>query len=400
MTTSSSRAVIEQLTAWAADPNAAGIQIRTTFNSPLPTVTPPAGTLRADRKDIAGEFPLPDGTLGVTIDSWASQASRMEAAAETLAEEIGFPLVRFVTEDGKLLTTSARLSHRHADATWRAAQAQIKAAEIPFQEIQNATVNNAGMLLRWQPLAVLFGWWHSHIAADAKSKKAAPKGAPAAGGDKEVRAALAGYARVSPDARSARVVTSEVLATGVARRLRMTARVDSLFGPLQPAGRTSKLVGEKPSTVGLGSLPPVEAGKAPVDVTFEKIEGRWWFSLAGLRRFDFGPDVDADTARALLVALALLLRDEAIAETRLRAGTELIAAPEGTTGQVLRHNAPADALPVLSRAQLIDIVRDLGAQLGWGGPVDVPILPGSVLARLLETAKTEQAEDPVEGKEG
>lgn len=387
------------LAAWTADPHAAGIKIRTAFTSPLPTLTPPAGTMRAEGRDVAGEFALPTGELAVTIDGWSSQASRMETAVEHLAEQIGYPLIRLVNEDGKILTTSARLSHRQADATWRASRTQLQDAGIPFEQIQDATVTDAGALLRWFPISILFGWWHSHTL-NTDGDKAANR-LKAAGGNQEIADALAGYARISPDARSARVITSEILATGVARRVRMNARVDSLFGPLTgdsnsdaPAQKkNNKAGGAKPSALGLGSLPPVAANKAPVDVTFNEVHGHWWLSLAGLRRFAFGPDINIDTARALLVALGLLTYQDMITDTRLRAGTELVADREGSSTQLLRHfDAPLD-LPGHSRQDLIDLVANLGAQVGWQGPLDVTIPAGSVLDQLLHGAQKEQEED-------
>lgn len=389
------------LTAWAGDPHVAGIQIRTAFTSPLPTVTPPAGTLRADSRDVPGEFALPTGELGATLDSWSSQASRMEAATENLADLICYPLIRLVDDQGNVLTTSARLSHRHADATWRAARAQLEAAGIPFAAIQDATVTDAAALLRYYPLAILLGWWHSHTATTDKDK--ATNRLKAAGGDMELAAALAGYARLSPDARSARVITSEILATGVARRLRMNARVDSLFGPLAKeksdetgAKKTGKAGGDGPSALGLGSLPPVAAHRAPVDVTFNKIHGDWWLSLAGLRRFSFGPDIDTDTARTLLTALGLLLHQAMILDTRLRAGTELVATRQGSTAQILAHYADPQDLPEAPMGDLIELVRDLGARAGWNGPIEVTIPAGSVLDRLIHGAKQEREQEQEE----
>lgn len=376
-----------------ADPEAAGIRIVTRYTSPLPTVTPPAGTLRADGRDVNGEFPLPDGRFAVTIDSWGSQASRMEAAVETLAEQIGYPLLRFVNDDGELLTTTARLSHRHADATWRAARTELEAASVPYQEIMDATTADASALLSWYPISILFGWWHSHIATTDK-KKAAEKRSErlkALGADQQVAQAFEGYARLGTDSRSARLITAEVLALGTARRLRMAAKSDSLFGPLKGGERgvTGKSTG--PSAVGLGSLPPVMESRAPVDVTFDTIEGTWFFSLAGLRQIGFG-NLDATSAGTLLLSLGLLLHREAQRQTRLRAGTELIASPDGSHAEVLRHSAADLPWEAIDTAELIAIVRELGAQTGWTGPKDVLIPPGSILDKLLHLAEIEAAD--------
>lgn len=370
------------------DRQAAGLRHLTRYLSPLPTVTPPAGTLRADGRDVHGEFALRDGRLAVTVDSWSSQASRMEAALETIADETCYPLVRFLDDNGNLLTTTARLSHRHADATWRAARTELEAAGVPFQEIQDATVSNAGALLRWMPHAVLFGWWHSHIKRTDPKETATRRTErlKAFHGDESIADAFEGYARMGSDSRSARLVTSEILAKGVARRLRMSAKSDSLFGPLKGGehGETGKSTG--PSAVGLGSLPPVMESKAPVDVTFDTIEGTWFLSLAGLRRFHFG-DVDSIGARALFTALALLLHDEAQHATRLRAGTELIVDPDHSHAEIMRHATASQPWAPTVRSDLIEVVTSLGARAGWEGPLDVSIPQGSVLAKLLTQAQ-------------
>lgn len=372
------------------DPDAAGIRIVTRYTSPLITVTPPAGTLRADGRDVNGEFKLPDGRCAVTIDSWGSQASRMEAAVETLAEQIGYPLLRFVNDDGTLLTTTARLSHRQADATWRAARNELEEAGVPFQEIMDATIADASALMSWYPISILFGWWHSH-SATADKKKVTERRAErlkALGGDQLVADAFEGYARLGPDARSARLITAEIVALGTARRLRMAAKSDSLFGPLKGGERSSSGKSTGPSAVGLGSLPPVMESKAPVDVTYDSIEGTWFCSLAGLRQIGFGHS-DATVSRTLLLALGLLLHQEAQRQTRLRAGTELIATSDGSCAEVLRHGAPGQPWEVQNTTELIATVRELGARAGWTGPKDVRIPAGSILDKLLHLAETE-----------
>lgn len=372
-----------------ADTSAAGIRFTTQYKSALgPTVTPPAGTLRTtgDRPaDVRGEFDLPDGRQAVTLDSWGSQASRMEAAAEVLAERIGFPLVRFLSADGRLLTTSVRLSHRHADATWRAARRELEDAGVPFGHIQDATVSHADPLLLWFPTAPLFGWWHSHITNEAKQGEMAK----AFGAD--VAETFAGYARLHEDARSARVVTSEIIATGVHRRQRMAARSDSLFGPLTSLSGTQK-GSLKPSTLGLGSLPPVAENKAPVDVTYEDIEGRWFLSLAGLRRFGFDT-IDQADAGALLIALGLLLRETAQRDSRLRAGAELAVCAPGPRAEILWHGGEDEPFLTPTHDELCEIVQTLGAKVGWRGPLDVTFGSDSVLLRLLGGANRAENAD-------
>ena len=373
-----------QLAAQAADPSIAGIHIRTLYRSASGlTVTPPAGTLRAGGEDVRGEFTLSNGDLAVTIDSWGSQASRMETAAETLADKISYPLIRFTDTHGGLLTTSARLSHRHADATWRAARAELEAADIPFLDIRNATTTNAAALLRWFPTAILFGWWHSHIANNndrTRSTKTVKTF------NKATADALAGYARLGPDARSARLLTSEIIATGIHRRLRMAARQDTLFGPV---AKTKDLA---PSELGIGSLPPVHEGQAPVDVTYDTIRGEAFLSLTGLRAFTLTTDpAKENNARALIIALGLLLHAHMHTDLRLRAGTELLVTDQQVT--LARHGATVEPFTMPSITDLVTCVAELGALAGWDGERILTIGPDSVIRRLLDRAEPEAETD-------
>lgn len=373
----------DTLTTLIEDPDVAGIRILTHYQSPLMTVTPPAGTLRAAGKDVHGEFEFPDGSQGVTVDSWGSQASRMEAAAEEIADQIGLPVVRFRNNNGEVLTTSTRLSHRHADATWRAARPELDAAGIPFDDIRDATVSDAAPLLRWFPTAILLGWWHSHIQSDKKDTQRLS----AFRKDKGIADALAGYARISNASRSARVVTSEITATGIHRRARMAARIDYLFGPLSGGAHEQGEKSSGPSAYGLGSLPPVRETNAPVDVTYDSVEGRWWLSLADLRRFNFA-DTTTQDAHLLLAALALLLHAIADRQTRLRAGTELVASHAEV--EIWRHRGPAEPLELPTVEDLITLVRSLGQRVGWNGPIDVTIPPTSILGRLIDMLSSQQ----------
>ncbi|NHN56238.1 type I-U CRISPR-associated protein Cas7 [Calidifontibacter sp. DB0510] len=371
------------------DDAAAGLRIITRYDSAQLTVTPPAGTLRANGQDVQGEFGMPNGTTAVTVDSWSSQMSRFELEAEAVADAIGYPLIRFIGPDGERWTSSARLSHRQADATWRAARNVLEAAGVPFGDIQAATVADPSALLRWFPLSILGGWWHSHVVPAPKKAVDQAKARKIWARDQDTVDAFAGYARMRPDARSARLVTSEIIALNARRRSRMAAKVDDLFGAV--TGKEGEQKG--PSAVGLGSLPPVLESKAPVDVTFGAIEGRWFFSFAGLREFAFDDDV-RDDARVLAVALAVLLHLKAQQRTRLRAGTELIVDVNSSRTEVLRHDGAAEPIELPPMSDLIDVVKRLGARVGWGGPVDISFTEDSILARLVRNlTKDGAAED-------
>lgn len=373
---------LTQIDAALQDPEVAGLQYTTHYTSAAAsTVTPPAGILQSPTDSTDGVFMMPDGESAVTLDSWGSQASRMEAAAEATAENIGFPLIRFFDAEGELLTTNLRLSHRHADATWRLAQAELRQAGVPFDGIRDATIEAPDTLLTWFPTAILFGWWHSHVAKD-KNDAAVSK---AYGED--IAEALAGYSKIASAARSARLITSEIIASGIARRSRRAARQDSLFGPRKGVAGTNAKA-PKPSSLGIGSMPPVRSSDAPMDVTYRDITGQWFFSLTGLRQFSW-KTTDSASARRLVVTLALLLREESRRDSRLRAGTELVETSPRAQGRILRHGHAPEELAVPELEELRGIVSELGKEAGWQGATDVTIPRDAPLDRMLR--RTEKA---------
>ena len=134
-----------QLVDLASDPAVAGLSLTGRYGSLTgPTVTPPAGTIRQDGR-VVGIFTTADGEPAATIDSWGSVASRCEALlagrfrGQTLADYLNFPLVTFVDERGRLLTTSVELSHRQADTTWRLVRNELRKAGVDFDGIHQAT---------------------------------------------------------------------------------------------------------------------------------------------------------------------------------------------------------------------------------------------------------------------
>lgn len=221
------------LTDLLADADTAGISIRTDYTSATPTVTPPAGSYRADGK-VIGQFQLPDGRPAATIDSWGSQFSRMEALISQIAESVSYPLVILATQDGSHSVSSAELSHRQADATWRLAEAELKAAGIPFDAIQGASPACALPLLRWFPSAIPGGWWHSHSKPTTAGKKSQDrlKKLTSATGDEKTASLLGDYVMPIQESRAARLFVAEIIAAGISERRRHAGRIDSLFGPV------------------------------------------------------------------------------------------------------------------------------------------------------------------------
>ena len=374
------------------DDNAvAGISVTSEYESLLGmTVTPPAGTIRQEG-EVVGFFETFDGKKAATIDSWGSQASRCEAllasrfrgGTSTLAEVLGFPMVVLLDEEGEVLTTSVELSHRQADATWRLIRDELTGKGVDFEGIQNATRSQPDALLVGFPTAIPFGWWHSQTKRSQKAADKANKGGNKEGGKnaRELNATrdeYLGYYVMDPaESRSARLFTSEIVATGVSERRRMAAKTDPLFAAV---GKEVKIQGVELSNLGLGSMPPAKVAKAPSDLTYEFIKGKAFFSLAGLRTFAFSRP---EPARALVVSLTLLLYRLLQERLDLRAGAELRLREPGLEVKVERHGAPSEPLALPEVDELVDLVRDLGQEIGWNGATVVTITHDSPLGKII-----------------
>ena len=374
------------------DDNAvAGISVTSEYESLLGmTVTPPAGTIRQEG-EVVGFFETFDGKKAATIDSWGSQASRCEAllasrfrgGTSTLAEVLGFPMVVLLDEEGEVLTTSVELSHRQADATWRLIRDELTGKGVDFEGIQNATRSQPDALLVGFPTAIPFGWWHSQTKRSQKAADKANKGGNKEGGKnaRELNATrdkYLGYYVMDPaESRSARLFTSEIVATGVSERRRMAAKTDPLFAAV---GKEVKIQGVELSNLGLGSMPPAKVAKAPSDLTYEFIKGKAFFSLAGLRTFAFSRP---EPARALVVSLTLLLYRLLQERLDLRAGAELRLCEPGLEVKVDRHGAPSEPLALPEVDELVDLVRDLGQEIGWNGATNVTITHDSPLGKII-----------------
>ena len=354
------------------------------------TVTPPAGTIRQEG-EVVGFFETFDGEKAATIDSWGSQASRCEAllasrfrgGTSTLAEVLGFPMVVLLDEEGEVLTTSVELSHRQADATWRLIRDELTGKGVDFEGIQNATRSQPDALLTGFPTAIPFGWWHSQTKRSQKAVDEANKGGKKGGGKdaRELNATrdeFLGYYVMDPaESRSARLFTSEIIATRVSERRRMAGKTDPLFAA---TSNKTTIRGVKLSALGIGSLPPLAVAEAPSDLTYDSIVGNAFFSLAGLRTFAFSRP---EPARALVVSLTLLLYRLLQERLDLRAGAELRLREPGLEAKVERHGAPSEPLALPEVDELVDLVRDLGQEIGWNGATVVTITHDSPLGKII-----------------
>ena len=373
------------------DSAVAGISLTSIYDSLAGmTVTPPAGTIR-QKGEVVGFFETVDDGKAATIDTCGSQASRCEVllasrfrgGTDTLAEVLGFPMVVLVDEDGEVLTTSVELSHRQADATWRLIRKELTDKGVDFEGIQNATRSQPDALLTGFPTAIPFGWWHSQTKRSQKAVDEANKGGKKGGGKdaRELNATrdeFLGYYVMNPaESRSARLFTSEIIATGVSERRRMAGKTDPLFAGV---AKEVKIQGVELSSLGLGSMPPAKVAKAPSDLTYKFIKGKAFFSLAGLRTFAFSRP---EPARALVVSLTLLLYRLLQERLDLRAGAELRLREPGLEAKVERHGAPSEPLALPEVDELVDLVRDLGQEIGWNGATTVTITHDSPLGKII-----------------
>lgn len=382
-----------QLVDLASDPAVAGLSLTGRYESLTgPTVTPPAGTIRQDGR-VVGIFTTADGEPAATIDSWGSVASRCEALlagrfrGQALADYLNFPLVTFIDERGRLLTTSVELSHRQADTTWRLARDELRKAGVDFDGIQQATREKPDALLTGFPTAIPFGWWHSQTKRSQKAADKANKKSSSDGKGNEIekgRDEYLGYYVMNPaESRSARLFTAEFIATGVEERRRMAGKVDALFAAVDAE---TKIGGNKLSTVGLGSLPPTDlTGKkkdrpTPSDLTYRTIESHAFFSFTGLRTFRFK---QPEPARSLTVALTLLLYLLHHQNLSLRAGAELRLLEPGLEARVARHGAAPEPLGLPDVDELAALVRELGAEAGWKKPEAAHIMDDSALGKII-----------------
>lgn len=349
-----------------ADRDNAGIRTVTEFESGGLTVMPPAGYLdKADVSKSEGLFRTSDGKQAIVVDSVASQANRMEAALKLVADQIDYPL--FVVDGVERVggrNTSLDWPHRHADAHWRLLQGQAVAdgliTEGEVEAVHDATVWDADALLRWFPASVLFGWWSStpgKLKAGAKTSN-----------QKVLDALLDTRSKTganSAAARSARVVTSEIIALGVSVAPRLGSRIDP-FGALPGS---EKVGGSKTDSAysqgGLGTIPP---SKSNPSVTFESITGATFIGFAHLRHFHFAENTEE--GRLLAFALALLAVTEATYDLHLRSGADLIV--KGAPIWTVESLTGSKPFVVPSSADLIAIVRDLGVNVfGWTGAMHV-----------------------------
>ncbi len=298
----------------------------------------------------------------VVIDNVPSQANRLEAALEHIANRIGLPrVVVDLTGIEHLpphLPTSLnglRFPHRSADAYLRDALLDGEAfTRTPTgKAILTATADAPQALFEWFPQALLFGFWVSHAGRKASQAKLA-------------RSWVSEIVGIAPG-------TTETTVQGLkGDPLNLNTDNSVIYNPDfvdgWQYGEEKKAAGTKKkeslSEIGHGQVP---VGDAKAAISFRNINQRATVSFAALRRVQAGsPDANA-TGRALLVALGLVAHVGAFGRSfSLRSGCELRTALSSWTwlGASADQDRPIEA-PSLDEA--IELFDGCGAQARAAG---------------------------------
>lgn len=431
-TQDSTETIVKRVQKALADPRCAGIRFRYTYKpagGPGMPVTPPAGHLNEKTsprskelkpvEEQPGLFEFPDGSKGVTINTYGAQANRFEAAIAGVAEEIGYPVISVAGADKTEMSNSLQWPHRHADIHWRLVNQydDTDAGERRFdrkeyEAIRAATPGSADALLRWFPASCLYGWWHSQTGGTDKAQDAVDKAQTdlerATKENEEnpsdvhrraverARQALAtatavrngsadgfapGPSGANNGARFGRVVSSQILARKVTVLNRLAARIDP-FGSVSKSSGWAKL--------GANTIPPSLGIR---DVTADEFEGFTFISFTQLRNLRFAKDEgDARLLLTLLAVLAVILSEN---DGHIRSGADLVIVPDSRRCELLINGRGPETLNVgLDDATAVKkAVKTLGRQFGWE-PITVSTSPR--YTQLSEEARTHSAKDEKE----
>ena len=272
-------------------------------------------------------------TAVIVIDNVPSQANRLEAALEAIADEIGVPrlVLDLAGKDFDHLPshlprtlTSLRWPHRNGDAYLRDAllDGQAFAESSIGRNIIDATAESAGALVAWFPQALLYGFWQSHLGKKRTQAKHARAWvseivgwAPATGADSDQLIRTLG-------------VKGDPLNIGDVGKVTPEDDRDLLAGwdldPESSAGEKQKM-----SAIGHGQVPFKTGEEALAAVSFRRITQRATLSFPQLRRVRLGnryTDEQDAAARTLVAALGLHAHQSAFGRVfALRSGTDLVA---------------------------------------------------------------------------
>lgn len=259
----------------------------------------------------------------VVIDNVPSQANRLEAALEHVADRVGLPQV--VLDLGGIeqlpphlpqSLSGFRFPHRSADAYLRDAllEGQAFARTDAGRAILSATADAPEALFAWFPQALLFGFWVSHAGNKASQAKLA-------------RSWVSEIVGIAPGKTDTRVEGLKGDPLNLNTDNVVVYEPDFVTDRWQH-GEEKKVAGSKKkvglSAIGHGQVPFAGDARAMAAVSFRKISQRATVSFAALRRVRVGsPEANA-SGRAVLVALGILAHVGAFGRSfSLRSGCEL-----------------------------------------------------------------------------
>ncbi|MGF1668076.1 MAG: type I-U CRISPR-associated RAMP protein Csb1/Cas7u [Acidimicrobiia bacterium] len=263
----------------------------------------------------------------VVVDNVPSQANRLEAALERIAQRVGLPQLildfgDFVLPPHLPTTISCfRFPHRNADAYLRDSMLDginlVKHAV--GKDLFTATPASPAALYRWMPQALLFGFWQSHLGKKGPQTKVA----------RSWVSEIVGLDPAGIDARQLGLKGDPFnLSIDSALEIDNEGLLKWEVSDEKRSGKSKNK--ESLSEIGHGQVPI--GGDGPMAIAFRVIEQRATVSFASLRRIGGDTPEQAASGRAVLVALGLLAHANAFGSSfHLRSGTDLRAVEGGWT---------------------------------------------------------------------
>lgn len=328
----------------------------------------------------------------VSVDNVPSQANRLEAALEVLAEQLGLPQV--VLDLGGVgglpphlptRLSGFRFPHRQADAYLRDSLlgGERFIATPAGRALIDATGDAAGPILEWFPQALLFGYWQSHLGKKRSQSKLA----------RSWVSEIVGYDPATVETR-AMAVKGDPLSLSVTEQARFDpddglAGWELVDGSKKAAGKGAR--GVRLSELGHGQVLSTGDDAAPAGVSFAEIVQQATVSFASLRRVRVGegaPDQDA-AARAVLVALGIVAHVGAFGRSfSLRSGCDLRPVSSewvwlGASGDEPIEPLGLDDAVGLFRS-VVDAAEGVGLPVGSRWPEPLVLEPDESLTKAIK----------------
>ncbi|MFV0256826.1 MAG: type I-U CRISPR-associated RAMP protein Csb1/Cas7u [Acidimicrobiales bacterium] len=380
------------LDAVSDDGFASGIVGRSTIEplgGPGVPVKPPvyAGGHYQEDKRWLGEGEHRHVVDALVIDNVPSQANRLEAALERMADQLGLPSIILDLSTYPHLPphvpvelSSFRFPHRNGDAYLRDSDLDGQAfmKTDVGKAIFNATPSNPEALVEWMPQALLFGFWQSHLGKKGPQTKLA----------RSWMSEIVGYEPGS-------VRTRRLGLKGDPLNLTITDAISydendiRVWKVDEGKGKAGSKNRDSLAEVGHGQV-PVSGNDAPLGaVSFASIEQVATVSFAGLRNITTGDPERNGPLRALLVALGLIAHVGAFGRGfTLRSGADL--RPGHTTWTWLGEADNTDLeVPTMAEARQLfhDCVAQaekVGLPVGSRWPSNpLRVVPNAALVKVL-----------------